>query len=70
MIAEAEAALRADPSLATAYLPMSEGKELIGRFEEALSDMDRAVRISPHDPYVGLWHEQKGTGSSGTGPTP
>ena len=33
MIAEAEAALRADPSLATAYLPMSVGKELIGRYE-------------------------------------
>jgi adenylate cyclase len=67
MIAEAEAALRADPSLATAYLPMSVGKELIGRYEEALSDMDRAIRISPHDPYVGLWHEQKGRALLGLG---
>jgi len=59
-ITEAEASLRADPSFALAYLPMAVGEELLGRYEQGLSHMEQALRISPRDPAVPIWHQQIG----------
>jgi tetratricopeptide (TPR) repeat protein len=49
VIAEAEAALRADPSYARAYWPMAVGHEFLGHYEQAISDLEQAARISPRD---------------------
>ena len=60
IISEAEASLRADPSLANARLTMAVGNEFLGRYEEGLSDLEQAIRISPRDPYIAVWHMQMG----------
>jgi adenylate cyclase len=60
IIAQAEATLRADPSFARAYLAMAFGEELLGRYEQAMSNLEQAMRISPHDPNLGVWHLEMG----------
>jgi adenylate cyclase len=60
VISESEASLSADPSLANAYLTMAVGKEILGRDEQAMSDLREAIRISPRDSYIGIWHMQMG----------
>jgi tetratricopeptide (TPR) repeat protein len=60
IIAEAEAALRADPSFAGAYWAMAQGEMLLGRYEQSISHLEQAMRISPRDSSVGLWHIDMG----------
>ncbi len=60
IIAEAEATLRADPSFAQAYHPMAVGEMFLGRYEQAISHLEQAMRISPRDSFVGLWHMEMG----------
>ena len=47
IIAEAEAALRADPSFARAYWAMAQGEMFLGRYEQSISHLEQAMRISP-----------------------
>ena len=60
IISESEAALRADPSLANAYLTMAIGNEFLGHYEQGMSDLKQAIRISPRDSYIGIWYMQMG----------
>jgi adenylate cyclase len=60
VIAEAEATLRADPSFAGAYLPMAAGEALLGRYEQAMSHFEQAMRISPRDSNLGIWRMEMG----------
>jgi adenylate cyclase len=60
VISEAEASLRADPSLARAYQPMAVGEMLLGHYEQAISHLEQAMRISPRDSSIGLWHMEMG----------
>ena len=60
VIAEAEATLRADPSFARAYQPMAVGEMLLGHYEQSMADLEQAMRISPRDPRLGLWHMEMG----------
>ena len=60
IIGEAEASLRADSSFAQAYHPLAVGESLLGRYEQAMSDLEQAMRISPRDSFVGLWHMEMG----------
>jgi tetratricopeptide (TPR) repeat protein len=60
IIAEAEAALRAEPSFAGAYFPMAVGEMLLGRYEQAISDLEQAMRISPRDTAFGGWRMEMG----------
>ncbi len=60
VIAEAEATLRADPSLPKAYQPMAVGEMLLGHYEQAISHLEQAMRISPRDSSIGLWHMEMG----------
>ena len=57
IIAEAEATLRVDPSFAQAYHPMAVGEMLLGRYEQAISHLEQAMRISPaiHSLDFGTW---------------
>ena len=56
IISEAEASLRADPSFAQAYHPMAVGEMLLGHYEEGISDLKQAIRMSPRDSYIGILH--------------
>ena len=60
IIAEAEASLRADPSFAGAYWAMAEGEILLGRYEQGMSNLEQAMRISPRDSSIGVWHMDMG----------
>jgi adenylate cyclase len=60
IISESEAALRADPSLAGAFLTMAVGNEFLGHYEQGISNLKQAMRISPRDSYIGIWHMQMG----------
>jgi adenylate cyclase len=60
IIAEAEASLRSDPSLAGAYWAMAQGEMLLGRYEQGMSNLEQAMRISPRDSNIGLWHMDMG----------
>jgi adenylate cyclase len=60
IISESEAALRADPSLAGAFLTMAVGNEFLGHYEQGISNLKQAMRISPRDTYIGVWHMQMG----------
>jgi adenylate cyclase len=60
VISESEASLRADPSLASAYLTLAIGDQFLGHYEQAMSDLKQAIRISPRDSYVGIWYMQLG----------
>jgi adenylate cyclase len=60
IVSEAEASLRADPSLANAYMPMAFGESLLGHYEQSISDLKQAMRISPRDSHIGLWHMDMG----------
>ena len=60
IISEAEASLRADPSFASAYLPMAVGESFLGHHEQSISDLKQAMRISPRDSSGGLWHMEMG----------
>ena len=56
IISEAEASLRADPSFANAYFPMAVGEGFLGHHEQSISDLEQAMRISPRDSSIGVWH--------------
>jgi adenylate cyclase len=60
VIAEAEASLRADPSFAGAYWAMAVGEQVLGRYEQSMSDLEQAMRISPRDAGIGLWRVEMG----------
>ena len=69
VIAEAEAALRADPSYARAYWPMAVGHEFLGHYEQAISDLEQAARISPRNSNLGVWQTEMGRALLGMGRT-
>jgi adenylate cyclase len=60
IISEAEASLRADPSFASAYLPRAIGEGLLGHHEQSILYLKQAMRISPRDSNLGVWHMQIG----------
>jgi adenylate cyclase len=67
VIAEAEATLRADPSFARAYWPLAVGHEFLGQYEQAISDLEQAARISPRDSNLGVWRTEMGRALMGLG---
>jgi adenylate cyclase len=69
VIAEAEATLRADPSFARAYWPLAAGHEFLGHYEQSISDLQQAMRISPRDSNHGTWHMEVGRALIGLGRT-
>ena len=54
-ISEFEAAIESDRNLALAYEALGHAKLLIGRSNEALAPIEKALRLSPHDPALNLW---------------
>src|SRR5208283_2123644 len=42
-------------------------KSSLGQFEQAKSDAQQAMRLSPRDPYIGLWHVFLGSAELGLG---
>jgi tetratricopeptide (TPR) repeat protein len=39
---------------------MAQGEMFLGRYEQALSHLEQAMRISPRDSSIGVWHMDMG----------
>ena len=48
------------PVWPTPYLTMAVGNEFLGRYEQGISNLKQAIRISPRDSYIGIWYMQMG----------
>jgi tetratricopeptide (TPR) repeat protein len=55
-IPEYEMALAFNRNWVDALAAIGRCKILIGRIEEALQDLEQAIRLSPRDPFVGYWY--------------
>jgi adenylate cyclase len=62
-----DAGLAINPSYASLYSMRSTAKSSLGQFEQAKSDAQQAIRLSPRDPLVGLFHVQLGDAELGLG---
>jgi tetratricopeptide (TPR) repeat protein len=55
-IAEFERALSLDPAMVFGFVGLGFDYQYFGQFEKSLEYLDKAIRLSPHDPYVGQWY--------------
>jgi adenylate cyclase len=56
----ANAGLAINPNSAALHAPRGVAENSLGRFEQAKSDLELAMRLSPRDPGIGFWHVQLG----------
>jgi adenylate cyclase len=56
----ADAGLAINPNYAPLYAARSSAKSSLGQFEQAKSDAQQAMRLSPRDPSIGLFRVQLG----------
>jgi adenylate cyclase len=59
-IVEAERALVLNPSFMDAYIALEEANNFLGRPDRALELADKAIRLSPRDPYLWVFFHDKG----------
>ena len=52
----ADAGLAINPNFATLYAARSNAHTYLGHFQQAKSDIQEAMRLSPRDPRFGQWH--------------
>ena len=55
-MASADAGLAINPNFVLLYRPRTLAENSLGRFEQAKADAERAMRLSPRDPYIGIFH--------------
>jgi adenylate cyclase len=63
----ADAGLGINPSSPLLYAVRSKAQNALGNFEQAKSDAQQAMRLSPHDPQMGWWHIALGDAEFGLG---
>ena len=63
----ADAGLAINPNYASLYSMRSTARSSLGQFEQAKSDAQQAMRLSPRDPLIGLFHIQLGIAELGLG---
>jgi adenylate cyclase len=63
----ADAGLAVNPNFVPLYVPRAQAENSLGRFEEAKADMQRAMRLSPRDPFLGVFHNVAGIAELGLG---
>ena len=63
----ADAGLAINPNYARLYGVRSSAKSSLGQFEQAKSDAQQAMRLSPRDPLIGVFHVHSGDAELGLG---
>ena len=58
----AQAGVDADPNSAFAYFGMGQAEWPLGRCDQSIAHDKEAFRLSPRDPYSGVWHMNLGNG--------
>jgi tetratricopeptide (TPR) repeat protein len=61
----ADAGLAVNSNYANLYEARGFAEVSLGRFEQAKSDTQQAMRLSPRDPYLGSWHQVLGDAELG-----
>jgi adenylate cyclase len=61
----ADAGLAVNSNYANLYEARGFAEVSLGRFEQAISDTQQAMRLSPRDPYLGSWHQVLGDAELG-----
>jgi adenylate cyclase len=55
-----DAGLAVNPNYVRLYVPRAVAENSLGLYEQAKADAERAMRLSPHDPYIGFLHVDVG----------
>jgi adenylate cyclase len=63
----ADAGIGVNPNSALLYAVRAKAQIALGKFEQAKSDAQQAMRLSPHDPQIGWWHVALGDAEFGLG---
>ena len=63
----ADAALAINPNYAAEYAWRSVAESHLHQFEQAKSDLQQAMRLSPRDPRMGFWHDLMAEAELGLG---
>ena len=63
----ADAGLAVNPNFVPLYLSRALAENSLSRFEQAKADAERAMRLSPRDPLIGLFYQQVGVAEIGLG---
>ena len=63
----ADAGLAVNPNNPDLYLVRAGPEIALGRFDEAKSDLQQGIRLSPRDPFVGIFHTELGDIEIGAG---
>ena len=63
----ADAGLAVNANYVSLYVPRAVAENALGRYEQAKADMERAMRLSPHDTFVPIWREIIGDAEMGLG---
>jgi adenylate cyclase len=50
-----------DPAAVDAYAQLAFNDEQFGQFDKSLENLDKAIRLSPHDPSLHYWYAGKAT---------
>jgi adenylate cyclase len=66
-LAAAEAGLAVNPNFVMLFLPRVIGELGLGRYEQAKTDAQLAMRLSPRDPWLSSFHLLTGEGELGLG---
>ncbi len=63
----ADAGLAVNPNDVDLLIARAIAENSLGRYEQAKADMERAMRLSPRDPFVGIFHVDLGEAEIGLG---
>jgi adenylate cyclase len=63
----ADAGLAINPNFVLLLAPRAGAEIAVGRFDQAKADAERAMRLSPHDPYIGIFQNLTGFAELGLG---
>jgi adenylate cyclase len=63
----ADDGLATNPNSAQLHQARSAAEVVLGRFDQAISEAEQAIRLSPRDPQVGLWRVTMGDAEVGLG---
>jgi adenylate cyclase len=66
-LSAAEAGLAIKPDVPPLYRARGAAELVLGRYEQAISDVQQAMRLSPRDPRIGLWQVDLGNAELGLG---
>jgi tetratricopeptide (TPR) repeat protein len=63
----ADAGLAINPNFVLLYIPRAAAENSLGRYDEAQADVEQAMRLSPHDILIPVFHVVVGEAEIGLG---